>query len=396
MFKHFGLSNYIMSNEFTTQFVLCQSDSEPFDVKELFSLGNNPKEVLEEFLKLELGYTPADGIDELRELIASKLYLSGKIKAENINIHGGGSNETIWTTTFSFLKPDDHVIVQSGYYFPLYEVPRARGCKITEWNAQLDGDKWEFSLDSLKRHLRKETKLLIVNHPHNPSGYQFTEDQKRSLVKFANDHNLILVADEIYRWSNHDGSKASPSISELGNNVISIGGLSKSFGLPGLRIGWVASRNLDYLSEISETKHYGSVCPSAPSQFLAAYALKHRDEIIKRNSKIYQSNLVLIREFFAKYGDYFKIDLPVSGTVGLVTLKKDKWAKFNSARDFCLLAKENGILIAPGDLFHVNNHPEYNWSFRVGYGRRNFPKNWGAFTDFIDRLLADNSIKGRL
>jgi aspartate/methionine/tyrosine aminotransferase len=311
--------------------------------------------------QLWLGYTESLGHSELRTEI-SRLY--NHITRDQILVHTG-AEEAIFNFLNVTLTPDDHVIVHWPGYQSLFEVAKSIGCQVTRWQT-FPEDKWELDFDFLRQHLKPNTKLVIVNCPHNPTGYQMTKSGFQELVSLSQKHGFLIFSDEVYRYLEYAEDDMLPALCDIDARGISLGVMSKSFGLAGLRIGWIATQNTDVLNRLAQYKDYTTICNSAPSEYLATTALKHKNQILTRNQAIVQQNLGILNRFFERYPDTIKWIPPQAGPIAFPKLRIP-----HDADTFCQdLVTKSGVLLLPGSCYDAN----YNAHFRIGFGRQNMPE----------------------
>ena len=300
----FKLERYFAKYEFNAPYLLCCSDCQSFSLKEILSL--EPQETKDRFENLWLGYTEAQGSKTLRERIAG---LYQNINSEEVLVHAG-AEEAIFNFMNVFFNPGDHVIVQFPCYQSLIEIVQGIGCQVTKWELKQEKNNWTIDMDFLKNSIRKNTKAIIINTPHNPTGFTFTKTDLETIIGLAQEHNITLFCDEVYKYLEYDSKNRTPWICDLDQKAVSLGVMSKSFGLPGLRIGWIATKNKEVYRKMASFKDYTSICNSAPSEFLAEIALKHKEKILKRNLGIIQENLSLLEEFLQKMNIYLIGSVP--------------------------------------------------------------------------------------
>ena len=364
--KGFKLEEYFAKYEFSVKYTLCSSDCESFSVDELLALD---KDSLENLKDLYLGYTESLGNPILREEI-SKLYRN--ISPEEVIVFSG-AEEAIFIFMNVLLKKDDHIIVQYPAYQSLYEIANAIGCKVTKWLMDDEND-WELDLQFLESNITQSTKCIVVNFPHNPTGYLPTEDFYKKIINIAKKNNIYVLSDEVYRLLEYTRAERLPSACDLYDKGISIGVMSKSFGLAGLRIGWIASKERELYEAIASFKNYTTICNSALSEFFATLALRNRNTIITRNLGIITSNLALLDAFFNKYGELFKWVRPKAGSIAF-----PRFLAEDSVEDFCLdLLKEKSVLLMPS-----TNYDYGDRHFRIGFGRKNMPEALEQLEDYI-------------
>ena len=282
---------------------------------------------------------------------------------------------------FSKYQTEDfHAVVTFPAFQNLYENIKTSGVDLSLWELEDSEQGWIFDLDKLQRLLRKDTRLLVVNFPHNPSGYIPTHDQWRQIVDICKSRDIILFSDEVYRLTNNDDTEVLPSAVDCYNNAITLCSLSKAFGLPGLRIGWLACRIPQLVDAFLKNRDYMSLCPAAPSEILALIGLKNKEKLLKRTMEICNSNLKLIDEFVKRNPDIVEWHKPRACTTGFMKIKG--WLLNlgkGGATGLCdEILSTSGILLLPAKVY------EYKDDYvRVGFGRRNFKQVLEAFEDFI-------------
>lgn len=352
----FKLERYFATYEFNTEYLLCSSDCESISIADLLALEEG---AAEKFEKVWLGYTESQGSSALRAEIC-KLYES--IEPEEILVHAG-AEEAIFLFMFATLKENDHVIIHSPGYQSLTEVARATGCTVSLWSAREETG-WSLDLNDLSRLLTPNTRAIIVNTPHNPTGYLMSREDYAAVNEFAQEHHLLLFSDEVYRESEYDPSTRLPAACDLGEHTVSLGVTSKTYGLAGLRIGWVATKNREIYKKMAALKDYTTICNSAPSEFLAEVGLRNRQKLIERNVALIKENLAMSADFFDRHPDLFAWVRPQAGSMAFPRLLK------GDVDEFCdRLVREAGVLLLPGSVYDESgNH------FRLGLGRRNFPE----------------------
>lgn len=363
--RPFELERFFAEHEFSVEHLLCTSDCESVSIRELLSLD---PEAAESFQDHWLGYTESAGAPALRQAIAG---LYNTVTADNILVHAG-AQEAIFLFMHAVLKPGDHVIVHWPCYQSLMEVPRSMGCHVHLWRAREDAG-WALDREELQAAIRPETRAIILNLPHNPTGFLMPREEFLAVSHVAQERGLLLFSDEVYRESEYQVADRLPAACDLGPHAVSLGVMSKTYGLPGLRIGWVASRNDEVLEKMAELKDYTTICASAPSEFLATHALTHREALIRRNLGIIQENLKHLDRFFQERADRFRWVRPKAGSIAFPRLLQGTIQELVAD-----LVKGPGVLLAPGTVFgDEGNH------FRLGFGRRDMPEALSRLEDFL-------------
>ncbi|MBP7635638.1 aminotransferase class I/II-fold pyridoxal phosphate-dependent enzyme [Candidatus Ozemobacteraceae bacterium] len=364
--RPFELERYFARYEFSTPWLLCSSDCESMTVGDLLAFEPGAQERLS---SLWLGYTESLGHPDLRSGIAS---LYEHVSAGNVLVHAG-AEEAIFTFMNVALEPGDHVIVHAPYYQSLGEVACSVGARLTEWPAD-PARNWELDIGFLERSITDRTRVVVINAPHNPTGFVPAEEFLREVSALSERHGFIVFSDEVYRGLEH-GCPTLPSFADINPRAVSLGVMSKTYGLPGLRIGWIATRNESLYRDIAAFKDYTTICSSAPSEFLAALALRHREPIVERNLRIIRDNLDLLDAFFGEHPDLFGWRRPKAGPIAFPALLR------GSVAEFCDdLVRKAGVLLLPGSLYG----PAYN-SFRIGFGRKNLPEALDRLREYLAR-----------
>ncbi|MGB2963006.1 MAG: aminotransferase class I/II-fold pyridoxal phosphate-dependent enzyme [Anaerolineales bacterium] len=363
----FKLERYFAKHEFSTPYLLCSSDCESIELRDLLALEPGAPERLS---ALWLGYTESLGNPELRHAITT---LYDHIEANQVLVHAG-AEEAIFNFMNVVLSPDDHVIVHSPHYQSLGEVARSIGANVSEWQGNPDNT-WELDLKFLESSLTARTKVVVVNFPHNPTGFLPRSEFVRELSALSDQHGFIVFSDEVYRGLELDPSDHLPAFTDLNNRAVSLGVMSKTYGLAGLRIGWIATRDDRLFRELAAFKDYTTICNSAPSEFLATLALRHAEVIVERNLQIIRDNLDRLDSFFDSHTDLFGWYRPKAGSIAFPSLLR------GAVDEFCAdLAEKSGVLLLPGTLYGE----EYN-SFRIGFGRKNLPESLKRFEAYLRR-----------
>ncbi len=363
----FKLERYFARYEFSAHYLLCSSDCESLTIGDL--LAYEPG-AAGRFQQHWLGYTESQGAPGLRQAI-SRIYAG--VAPEQVLVFSG-AEEAIFLCMHAALSAGDHVIVQTPCYQSLYEVARSIGCELTRWEIRETGGAWALDLDEFRRSLRPNTRLVIINTPHNPTGYLMPQTVFRELNALTQARGILLFSDEVYRELEYDIADRLPPAVDINEMAVSLGVMSKTYGLPGLRIGWVATRQAGLYQRIAALKDYTTICNSAPSEFLAEVALRHRAEIAARNLGLIRRNLDLLDGFFAAHAQTFVWQPPLAGPIAFPRLLGD------DVEAFChRLVTEANVLLLPGALYDDSgNH------FRIGFGRQNLPEALARLEDFLD------------
>lgn len=362
----FDIEQYFARYEFSTPFLLCASDCETISVKDLLALAGRAEA---EMGALKLGYTESQGDPALRLAVAGTY--SGA-DAEDVVILGS-PEEGIYLAMRALLDPGDHVVVLTPAYDSLFNLAEHVSGNVSRWEIQPAEGCWRLDLDQLSSLVSSRTKLIVVNFPHNPTGFLPTLEQLQSIINIARQHGVWIFCDEMYRGLELNGVQTLPSIVDLYEHSLALAGLSKVHGLPGLRAGWLVIQDEVLRAELLNWKFYTSICPPAPTEFLALAALQIQEQLILRNRSVIEKNVVEADAFFRRWPDSFTWRPPQASSVALVGLHQP------SATDYCHhLAREAGVLLLPSSCMgYGDGH------VRMGFGRESFGKGLARYEAFL-------------
>lgn len=334
---------------------LSSSLAEVLSLEELLSFEPGAEQA---YTKLGLGYTQLNGGEELRTLIAAQYR---HVTADDV-IVTSGSDDAFVVLFSALLEAGNHTVVQAPAYQPLMSLAEWRGSAVSAWRCR-EENAWQPSVDGLSSLLARETRLVVVNTPHNPTGYSFHAEELATICKLAESRSAIVIADEVYRELPLTGSPGAPAAADLSLTALSIGSLTKAYGLPGLRVGWIASRNRAVMEQVRRLRmHFNTLVP-APSEFLASLAMRNAARILERNRGIARANFEELKRFLARHADQFTCRLPTAGVIayprwtGLVTTQ--------TLSDELLRAKQ--LLLAPAECFDAGDR-----HVRFGFGTSGF------------------------
>jgi aspartate/methionine/tyrosine aminotransferase len=361
----FRLERYFAKYEFNAPFLLSCSDCESVSIRELLDMQPGSDE---EFMQLKLGYTESEGASLLREQIAG---IYTHIAPQDILVHTG-AEEAIFNFMNVILNKGDHIIVHYPCYQSLMEVATAIGAGVTPWKGD-PANGWRLDLDDLKDLIRPNTKLVVINCPHNPTGFLMPANEFGELVNLSQKHGFIIFSDEVYRFLEYDEQDRLPAICEVDDQSISLGVMSKTYGLPGLRIGWIATRNKKLYQKMAGFKDYTTICNSAPAEYLSTIALRNESKLRKKNLEIIRRNLALLDRFFEKHGQLFTWKPPKAGPIAFPLFNGGNIEKFCHN-----LVTQAGVLLVPGTIYD----PSYS-NFRIGFGRANLANCVQNFDEYL-------------
>jgi aspartate/methionine/tyrosine aminotransferase len=370
----FRLETHFSKWEFKARYHMTASDAEAMSMRDLLAMAT-PEE-REAFEGIWLGYTETFGAPDLREAIA-KTYASQS--ASDILCFAGAS-EGIFAANQVILNQDSHAIVITPNYQSHETLPVAI-CEAT--GVPLDpNDNWSLDIDRVADAIRPNTKLVTINFPHNPTGAILPAERYQALVELCRKYGIYILHDEIFNGLGETGARHLPFIADVYERGLSLNVTSKSFGLPGLRIGWIACQDSEVISKMERLKHYLSICNSGPSERLAMIALRNKDRILARNCAIVDDNLPKWDAFFARHSDLFDWQRPDGSCMAF-----PRYKGADGVDAFCKsLVEESGVLFLPSTIYSSDLGETPTDRLRLGFGRSNLDEGIAA----LDAHLARN------
>jgi aspartate/methionine/tyrosine aminotransferase len=353
--RPFRIERYYARYEFTTRYMLSSSDCESRTIESLLELEPDAHARL---LSTWCGYTESPGSPELRLAIAG---CYERIDPNEV-IVTSCAEEGIFLLYHALLRTGDHAIVETPCYESALEVARSTGAEVGAWHRRYE-EGWAHDPEALERLVRPATRVLYVNQPHNPTGTLMDRTMFERVVELSRAHGIVLFSDEVYRELEHNPENRLPAACDLDERAVSLGSISKSYGLPGLRLGWLVTRDAALREAIMRLKDYTTICSSAPSEVLTALALRNRQSLLERNLGIVHRNLPLLEKFFARHAGTFEWVRPVAGPIGFPRVRGAP-----DVERFCERLTGQGVLLLPGSVYDEAEH------VRVGFGRANLPE----------------------
>ncbi|MEP3278197.1 MAG: pyridoxal phosphate-dependent aminotransferase [Stappiaceae bacterium] len=353
----FRLETHFSKWEFKARYHLTASDAESMSMGTLLAMATAQQRTA--FEDLWLGYTETYGAPDLRQAIA-QTYTDQS--AADILCFAGAS-EGIFAANNVILEQDSHAIVVTPNYQSHETLPVAI-CEAT--GVPLDPeDNWSLDIDRVADAVRPNTRLVTINFPHNPTGTILAADRYQALIELCRKHGIYILHDEIFNGLGPTGAQHLPFIADVYERGLSLNVMSKSYGLPGLRIGWIACKDSALLSQMERMKHYLSICNSGPSERLAMIALHNREKILARNCAIVDENLPKWDAFFSRHEDLFDWQRPDGSCMGYPRYKgADGVEAFTRS-----LVEESGVLFLPSTIYSSDLGPTPSDRFRLGFGR---------------------------
>lgn len=350
-FQPFEMERMMSKFEQAVDYNLTESGVHPVTLGELLS--DDPGEV-ERLLKTELNYPYANGVPELRDNIAA-LYKGAS--AENILVTVGAA-EANYITVLTLCSPGDEIVVMLPNYMQIWGIAKNHGLSVKEFHL-LEDNGWAPDLDELKNAVTGKTRIIAVCNPNNPTGRLLTSKEMKDIAAIAQKVGAWILSDEVYRGSERLSDDETPSFYGLYEKVLAVGGLSKAYGLPGLRTGWVAGPP-DTIDDIWARHEYTTIAATMLSNRLAEIALSPevRPRIIARARKLIRDGFPVLQEWMDGHGDTFSLTPPQAAAIAFIKYHM----KINSTEFTERLRREKSVLIVPGDHFGIDRH------LRVSFG----------------------------
>jgi aspartate/methionine/tyrosine aminotransferase len=364
--KAFKLERYFAQYEFSSQYLLSSSDSQALTQEYVLSLAD--AECGRIWHDLSLGYTESRGHPLLRYEIAG-LYTD--ITPDEVLV--AAPEEGVFLALNSILEKGDRVICTFPGYQSLYEIANSIGCRVTRWLPEEENG-WRFNPEFLEKAAGADTKLLIINFPHNPTGYSPDREDFDRILKIAKSRNMYVFSDEMYRLLEYNPADRLPAACDSYAKAVSLSGMSKAFGLAGTRIGWLATRERRLFNKMAALKDYTTICSSAPSEILALITLRAKADVLAEQLNRIKRNLSLLETFFVRNQELCEWIRPKAGTIAFPKLKSS-----SGATAFCRrTVSQAGIMLLPSTVYNYGDS-----HFRVGFGRENLPVVLERFEEFI-------------
>jgi len=345
----FEMERYQSINEYIVDYDLAESGVHPFTLEEL--LGS--RDAIESFLGTRLGYPQSEGTPELRSTVAA-LYRGAT--ADNVHVTNG-SSEAIFTSAWRLLERGDEIVLMQPNYQQLWGLAKSWGVKVKPLRLKEELG-WQFDPEELKKLVTKKTKAVQVCNPNNPTGAIMAAPQRKALLDVVEDAGTWLLADEVYQGAEREASE-TPSLWGSYEKTLITNGLSKAYGLPGLRLGWAVAPP-KMIEELMAYHDYLTLTPTMLSDRLARSVLEKqkRAEILARTRGILRKNYPAIRDWIEDHGSLFTHVPPAAGAICYIRYAMT----MNSTELVERLRKEKSTLLVPGDMFGMDGY------VRIGIG----------------------------
>jgi aspartate/methionine/tyrosine aminotransferase len=367
----FRLETHFSRWEFKARYHMTASDAQSMSLRELMAMAT--AEEREGFDELWLGYTETFGAPDLLDEIA-QLYTNSD--SGNILCFAGAS-EGIFAANKILLDSDSHAIVITPNYQSHESLPLSI-CDTTGVPLDAD-DNWSLDIDRIAQAIKPNTRLVTINFPHNPTGAILPRERLDALIELCRKHGIYILSDEIFNGLGRSTTEHLPYITDLYERGLSLNVMSKAYGLPGLRIGWIACSDTELLQRMEKVKHYLSICNSAPSERLALIALNNRERILARNCQIIDENLVELNAFFARHPELFEWRISDGSCMAFPRYLGADGVELFTQR----LVEEAGVLLLPGSIYASSLTPTPTDRFRIGFGRTGIDEGLTAMDDYL-------------
>ncbi|RBH55923.1 MULTISPECIES: aminotransferase class I/II-fold pyridoxal phosphate-dependent enzyme [Pseudomonas] len=367
----FRLETYFSKWEFSARYHMTASDAQSLTIKALLALADAPDR--EAFETLSLGYTQTFGAPELLEVIASTYE---RLAPADL-LCFAGAEEGLYVAMHALLDKGDHAIVVTPNYQSSETIPLSL-CEVT--GVALDPEQgWTLDIDAVAAAIRPNTRLISINFPHNPTGKILERERFDALVDLCRQHGIYLFSDEAYRLLGLGEGGQLPAVADVYERGLSLAVMSKPYGLPGLRIGWIACQDRGLLSRMERMKHYLSICNAGPSEVLARIALKAREPILARIHQLMRHNLTLLDGFFREFEELFEWYRPDGGCIAY-----PRYLGAEGVERFATdLVERTGVLLLPSSIYESALGPVPRDRFRIGYGRAHMEEGLEVFANYL-------------
>lgn len=371
--KTFKVERWMDEYETRCKYNLAETCIDSLTVREIIEMaGLDVEEYMRELADTRLTYSHIGGSPELLDGIAS-LY-SDVIKPEHIiPMHGAiGANYHILMT---LINPSDNMISVMPTYQQHYSIPESIGAEVRILNLNLENH-FLPDIDKLKELVDENTRVITMNSPNNPSGSLIPKDVMEQVIEVAKSVDAYVLCDEVYRGISEDGSYMY-SVADLYEKGISVGSMSKSWSMAGVRLGWIVTRDMDLIHRCHERRDYDTISCAVIDDKLAALALANKEKIIGRNREILNTNRKILDDWVNATPEVY-YQRPVAGTTALVYYKKNM-----PSRELCdRLIKETGVLFTPGECFEMEG------AVRIGYAfdSKVLQKGLDLFAEFLKTI----------
>lgn len=369
----FGVEEWLNVHENSAIYDIAGVSISSVTLEELFALsGTNPEDFYKKLQGTKLNYGWIEGSLAFKKSV-SQLYTG--VKPEQILQTNGATGANL-LVLYSLIEPGDHVISLYPTYQQLYDIPKSLGAEVDLWQIEEENG-WLPDLEKLRQLIRPNTKMICINNANNPTGAVMDRTYLEELVEIASEVGAYILSDEVYRsFSGLD----VPSIIEVYDKGIAVNSLSKTYSLPGIRVGWVAA-NHQVTDILRDYRDYTMICAGVFDDMVAQLALASRKEILKRNRRILEENLAILDQWIEEEPRVSYIRPAVVSTSFV------KIAVEMPMEEFCLqLLQEHGVLLVPGNRFNRDGY------VRLGFAceQETLIKGLEKLSQFLRRFDKEN------
>ena len=373
--KPFGVEIWMNEFEDHCEFNLAETCVASLTIEQLLEMSGKNDSVMSDLLPMKMTYGAIQGSDRLRNAICT---MYAKQTRDNVVVtHGAiGANALVHET---LVEPGDHVISVRPTYQQHYSIPESYGAQVDILHLRPENG-FLPDLQELKAMVQPETKLIVLNNPNNPTGALMEAGELDQFVAIARAADAYVLCDEVYRGTNQTGDGFAPAMADVYEKGISVAGMSKTFSLAGLRLGWIAGP-VDLLEAVSIHRDYNTISVGMLDDYFAAMALESKDKILERSQRITRTNLAILDAWVEQEPSMSYVK-PKAGTTALLKYDFDM-----PSRDFCIqLLEQTGVMFTPGSVMHMEG-----W-LRVGYANDTDILRAGLVrvSAFLARLSAKN------
>jgi aspartate/methionine/tyrosine aminotransferase len=349
------------------------TNPEPFTQNELEqTIGRSFKDIL---VDVNLGFSPDYGSFALRQTLVNHHYEG--IKEDEIITHAG-AQEALFCVYNALLKEGDTVLVVTPLYEPLSQFPANIGCHVNYVHLDASNN-WSLNLDEVEEDFKSGCRLFVINFPHNPTGATLAEFELIKIVELCRQYDVWLLSDEVFRGLEHSAKYRLPAVADIYEKGMSVGVISKGFGIPGIRVGWLVCKNKNFLKKINDVKAYLSVCNSQIDEQLASVILQYREKLVERNLKIILKNKEMLAKLSSILGNPIEVIQPNTGCCLFALIKTQQTREYTACTSVSedmvkQLAEQTNFLLYPSALFETDVQ-----GLRIGFGNKNF-------ADFVQKV----------
>ncbi|GMA08483.1 aminotransferase [Tetragenococcus halophilus subsp. flandriensis] len=370
----FGVERWLSKYETVVDYNLTSTSIMPLSINELLEItGEDKDQVKEDIFSLKLSYGVIEGHSDYLTGVAS-LYHS--LQKEQIISTNGGVGAS-YLTMVTVIEQGDHVVAILPAYQQIYSVPESIGAKIDYLFLEKSPSGYVLDMNKLAALVTPKTKAIVFNNPNNPTGDVIADEYLEQMVEIAKENNSYLICDEAYRGLTHNIG-FSTSVADLYEKGISLGSMSKAFAMAGVRLGWIATRDEIFMQNAHIHRDYTMITTGGIDEYIAALALKHKDEVQQRNIEITQSRATLFKQWLDSEPKLSYAPFK-GGTVALPYFDSTL-----SSEEFCAkVIEEKSVLLMPGFVFGLDK------CFRMGYARESEEKTIAGLnriSDFLAKL----------